>query len=186
MEHAINGLFGNQGEVCNAGSRLLVDQRIAEDFSQRFTALAQKAFVAGDPLDPATTLGAMVNTDQQKRVLEYIDIGRSEGAQVAMGGGVRANRNHGAYLEPTLFTGVNNGMRIAREEVFGPVGAVNPFDTPEEAVQIANDSIYGLSAGIWTGNVGTAHRLAKNIEVGLIWINCFDHGDMTQPWGGCK
>ena len=186
MQYAVNGLFGNQGEVCNAGSRLLVDRRIAEDFSQRFTALAQTAFVAGDPLDPATTLGAMVNTEQQKRVLEYIDIGKGEGAEVAMGGGVPSGWDHGAYVEPTLFTGVNNDMRIAREEIFGPVGAVIPFDTPEEAVQIANDSIYGLAAGIWTGNVGTAHRLARDIEAGVIWVNCFDHGDMTQPWGGYK
>lgn len=186
VQYAVNGLFGNQGEVCNAGSRLLVDRRIAEDFSQRFTELAQTAFVAGDPLDPATTLGAMVNTEQQKRVLEYIDIGKGEGAAVAMGGGVPSGWDHGAYVEPTLFTGVNNDMRIAREEIFGPVGAVIPFDTPEEAVRIANDSIYGLAAGIWTGNVGTAHRLARDIEAGVIWVNCFDHGDMTQPWGGYK
>jgi len=186
VEYAVNGIFGNQGEVCNAGSRLLVDRRIADDFSQRFTALAQQSFTAGDPLDPATTLGSLVNSAQQTRVLDYIDIGRKEGAQVAMGGGVPEQWTGGAYVEPTLFTGVNNDMRIAREEIFGPVGAVIPFDTPQEAVAIANDSIYGLAAGIWTRDVGLAHRMARDVEAGVIWVNCFDHGDMTQPWGGYK
>jgi len=186
VEYAVNGIFGNQGEVCNAGSRLLVDRRIADDFSQRFTALAQQAFQPGDPLDPATTLGSLVNSAQQSRVMDYIDIGRQEGAQLAMGGSVPEQWKHGAYVEPTLFTSVNNDMRIAREEIFGPVGAVIPFDTPEEAVAIANDSIYGLAAGIWTRDVGLAHRMARDVEAGVIWVNCFDHGDMTQPWGGYK
>lgn len=186
VQYAVNGIYGNQGEVCNAGSRLLVQRDIADDFSQRFTTLAQEAYRAGDPLDPATTLGALVNSAQQKRVLDYIDIGRQEGAQVAMGGGVPEQWEHGAYVEPTLFTGVNNDMRIAREEIFGPVCAVIPFDTPADAVRIANDSIYGLAASVWTGNLGTAHRMARDIEAGVIWVNCFDHGDMTQPWGGYK
>ncbi|MDZ7749886.1 MAG: aldehyde dehydrogenase [Halofilum sp. (in: g-proteobacteria)] len=185
-QYAVDGIFANQGEVCNAGSRLLVDRRIADDFTRRFTALAQEAYTPGDPLDPATTLGSLVNTAQQTRVLDYIDIGRREGAQVAMGGGKPERLDHGAFVEPTLFTGVSNEMRIAREEIFGPVGAVIPFDSPEEAVAIANDSIYGLAAGVWTGNIGTAHRMARDIEAGVIWVNCFDHGDMTQPWGGYK
>ncbi len=103
-----------------------------------------------------------------------------------LGGGAPDGFDHGAYVEPTLFAGVANDMRIAREEIFGPVAAVIAFDTPEEAVAIANDSIYGLAASIWTENVNTAHRMARDIEAGVVWINCFDHGDMTQPWGGYK
>ena len=186
VQYAVDGIFANQGQVCSAGSRLLVDRRIADDFAERFTRLAGSAYVPGDPLDPATTLGSMVNREQQTRVLDYIDIGRNEGARVALGGGVPAQWDHGAYVEPTLFTGVDNGMRIAREEIFGPVGAVIPFDTPEEAVRIANDSLYGLAASIWTRDVGLAHRMARDIEAGVIWVNCFDHGDATQPWGGFK
>ena len=186
VQYCVDGIYANQGEVCNAGSRLLVQRDIAAEFSERFTALAQDAYKPGDPLDPDTTLGAMVDSAQQRRVLDYIEIGRTEGAQVAMGGGVPEQWAHGAYVEPTLFTGVRNDMRIAREEIFGPVGAVIPFDTPDEAVAIANDSIYGLAAGIWTTNLSSAHRMARDIESGVVWVNCFDHGDMTQPWGGFK
>lgn len=185
-EYAVNGIFGNQGEVCNAGSRLLVQHEIAEDFTQRFTRIARDAYVPGDPLDPATTLGALVNSAQQKRVLDYIDIGRKEGARVVMGGGVPEMWSHGAYVEPTLFTGADSGMRIAREEIFGPVGTVIPFAAREDAIRMANDSIYGLAAAIWTNDLSSAHCMARDIEAGIIWVNCFDHGDMTQPWGGYK
>ncbi len=184
--YAVDGIFGNQGEVCNAGSRILVERRIADDFVQRFTERARAAYAPGDPLDPATTLGALVNASHQQRVLDYIDIGRREGAEVALGGGEPTGWDHGAFVEPTLLTGVSNDMRVAREEIFGPVGAVIPFDTADEAVAIANDTIFGLAAGIWTSDLGTAHRMARDIEAGVIWVNCYDHGDMTQPWGGFK
>jgi acyl-CoA reductase-like NAD-dependent aldehyde dehydrogenase len=172
--------------MCSAGSRILVDARIHDDFVARFRNRAETRFLIGDPLDPATTMGPLVSRDQQKRVLSYIDIGRDEGARLEVGGGTPAGFDQGCYVEPTLFTGVRNEMRIAKEEIFGPVAAVIPFRSVEEAVTIANDSIYGLAAGIWTSDITTAHKMARDIDAGVIWVNCYDHGDMTQPWGGFK
>lgn len=186
VQSAVDGIFANQGEVCNAGSRLLVQGDIHDDFVERFAALASTAYIPGDPLDPQTTMGAMVDRGQQRRVLDYIDIGQREGATLRLGGGVPDGLEHGAYVAPTLFTGVTNDMRIAREEIFGPVGSVLPFRDADDAVRIANDTIFGLAAGIWTDDLTTAHRMARDVEAGVIWVNCFDHGDMTQPWGGYK
>jgi len=140
----------------------------------------------GDPLDPATTMGPLVTKGQQERVLKYIDIGKKEGAKLAKGGKVPAGLEQGCYVEPTLFTGVDNKMKIAQEEIFGPVGAVIPFKGIDQAIEIANDSIYGLAASIWTKDLNTAIRAARDLESGVVWVNCFDHGDMTQPWGGYK
>lgn len=186
VEYAVSGIYGNQGEVCNAGSRLLVDQAILEEFTAKFREKARTAFVPGDPLDPETTMGPLVTREQQARVLGYVEIGKREGAALDFGGGVPAGLERGAYVEPTLFTGVDNSMRIAREEIFGPVAAILPVRGVDHAVAIANDSIYGLAASIWTSDVTTAHRFARDIEAGVVWINCFDHGDMTSPWGGFK
>ncbi|GIK97288.1 MAG: aldehyde dehydrogenase [Alphaproteobacteria bacterium] len=186
VQYAVNGIYGNQGEVCNAGSRILVDASIHDDFVARFIDRARTSFVPGDPLDPATTMGPLVTREQQKRVLGYIDIARTEGAKLALGGTVPQDLETGCYVAPTLFTEVDNGMRIAREEVFGPVGAVLPFRSIEQAIEIANDSIYGLAASIWTTDVSLAHKAARDIEAGIVWVNCFDHGDMTSIWGGFK
>jgi gamma-glutamyl-gamma-aminobutyraldehyde dehydrogenase len=186
VQFAVNGIYANKGEMCSAGSRLLVDERICDRFVQLFKAKAKASYAPGDPLDPATTMGPLVGKQQQKSVLEYIDVAMREGAKLELGGRAPAGFENGAYLEPTLFTGVNNNMRIAREEVFGPVAAVLPYRTLEDAVAIANDSIFGLAAGIWTSDVATAHKLARDIDAGVIWINCYDLSDMTQPWGGFK
>jgi acyl-CoA reductase-like NAD-dependent aldehyde dehydrogenase len=186
VTYAVNGIYGNQGEVCNAGSRLLVDAKIHDDFIQRFIEKSKTAFVPGDPLDPATTMGPLVTREQQSRVLGYIAKGKEEGARLAMGGNVPEQLQAGSYVAPTLFTGVNNNMTIAREEIFGPVAAVIPIRGIEDAVEIANDTIFGLAASIWTRDVTTAHRVARDVEAGVVWVNCFDHGDMTQPWGGFK
>ncbi|MGF7160210.1 gamma-glutamyl-gamma-aminobutyraldehyde dehydrogenase [Rhodoligotrophos appendicifer] len=186
VTYAINGIFGNQGEVCNAGSRLLVDEKLHDDFVHRFLEKSKTAFTPGDPLDPSTTMGPLVTREQQKRVLGYIDDGVKEGANLALGGDVPETLREGAYVSPTLFTGVNNQMKIAREEIFGPVAAVLPIKDIQQAVEIANDSIYGLAASIWTSDLSTAHKAARDIDAGVVWVNCFDHGDMTQPWGGFK
>ena len=186
VEYAVNGIYGNQGEVCNAGSRLLVHSDIRDEFVARFRDKSKEAFTPGDPLDPSTTMGPMVTKEQQNRVLGYIDVGLKEGAELQFGGNVPSGLEQGYYVSPTLFTGVTNDMRIAREEIFGPVAAVLTFDTADQAVAIANDSIYGLAASMWTKDVSTAHKFARDIEAGIVWVNCFDHGDMTQPWGGYK
>ena len=190
MERAVaaayNGVFANMGEVCNAGSRLLVDRAIHDEFVERFVAAGRDAYVPGDPLDPATNLGPLVTFEAQQRVLGYIESGQREGAALAFGGGVPEHLQKGAYVTPALFTGVDNAMRIAQEEIFGPVAAVIPFDNIEEAIRIANDTIYGLAAGVWTRDLNRAHRLIREIQAGVIWVNCFDEGDMTQPFGGYK
>ena len=185
-QYAINGIFGNQGEVCNAGSRIMVDKSIHDNFVELFLKKSKDMFTPGDPLDPATTMGTLVTKGQQERVLKYIDIGKKEGAKVAKGGKVPAGLEKGCYVEPTLFTGVNNTMQIAQEEIFGPVGAVLPFKSIDDAIDTANDSIYGLAASIWTSDLNTAIRAGRDLESGVVWVNCFDHGDMTQPWGGYK
>jgi acyl-CoA reductase-like NAD-dependent aldehyde dehydrogenase len=183
---AFNGIYANMGEVCNAGSRLLVDRAIYDEFVDRFIAEGQHAYVPGDPLDPLTNLGPLVTREAQHRVLSMVEAGKQAGAQLAFGGTVPGDLQNGAYVTPALFTGVDNSMRIAREEIFGPVAAVIPFDGANEAVSIANDTIYGLAAGIWTRDLGRAHRMIRDIEAGVIWVNCFDEGDMTQPFGGYK
>lgn len=181
---AYNGIYANMGEVCNAGSRLLVEAPIYDEFVARFIAAGQNAYVCGDPLDPATNLGPLVSDEAQQRVLSYVGIGKNEGAELRFGGDVPDI--DGAYVNPTLFTNVNNDMRIAREEIFGPVASIIPFDGIESGIAIANDTIYGLAAGVWTSDLNMAHRLIKEIEAGVIWVNCFDEGDMTQPFGGYK
>lgn len=181
---AVDGIYANMGEVCNAGSRLLVDQAIYAEFVERFVAEGKDAYVAGDPLDPATNLGPLVTDEAQARVLTYIQSGRDEGANLRFGGDTPALQ--GAYVNPTLFTDVDNDMRIAREEIFGPVASILPFDGIDEAVRLANDTIYGLAAGVWTSDLNKAHRLIREIDAGVIWVNCYDEGDMTQPFGGYK
>jgi gamma-glutamyl-gamma-aminobutyraldehyde dehydrogenase len=184
VNYAINGIFGNMGEVCNAGSRLLVDRPIAEAFVARFVELGRDAYRAGDPLDPATNLGPLVTAGHRARVVSYIERGKKEGARVEFGGDAPSLK--GSYVNPTLFSRANNRMTIAREEIFGPVAAVIEVNGLEEAVKVANDSIYGLAASIWTRDLTTAHKAVRDLEAGVIWVNCFDHGDMTQPFGGYK
>jgi acyl-CoA reductase-like NAD-dependent aldehyde dehydrogenase len=183
---AYRGIFSNMGEVCNAGSRLLVDRALCDRFVERFIELGKDAYQPGDPLDPATTLGPLVTREAQQRVLGLIEAGKREGARLQFGGGAPRGMDAGAYVTPTLFTEVRNDMTIARQEIFGPVASVIPFDGVEEALAVANDTIYGLAAGVWTRDIDTAFRLVRGIEAGVIWINSFDEGDMTQPFGGYK
>jgi acyl-CoA reductase-like NAD-dependent aldehyde dehydrogenase len=186
VDTAIAGIYGNQGEVCNAGSRLLVHRKVYGDFVDLFVERSKTRYQPGDPFDPLVQMGPLVTRQHQQRVLNYIERGRSEGAKLALGGNVPKALEAGCYVEPTLFTDVSNNMIIAREEIFGPVAAVLPIESLEEAVGIANDSIYGLASSIWTRDLRTAHKAAQEIEAGIVWVNCFDRGDMTQPWGGYK
>ncbi len=186
VDRAIMGIFDNAGQVCNAGSRLLVHADIHDAFVSRFVARAGELYSPGDPLDPSTSLGPMVTRAHQGDVLRWIEAGKAEGAVLALGGSADASRADGAYVMPTLFTGLTPAMQIGREEVFGPVAALFSFRDEAEAIKLANDSIYGLAASVWTSNVNCAHRMVGALEAGVVWVNCFGDGDMTQPFGGYK
>lgn len=183
---AAMGIFGNQGEVCCAGSRIIVEKRIVPDFLEALSAQAKSGYVPGDPLSEATTMGPLVTREQQKRVLSYIDIGKQAGAVCVLGGGVPEGLEHGAYVAPTIFAGVDNSMTIAREEIFGPVASVIPVSGYDEAIAVANDTNFGLAAGIWTSDLGKAHRFARDVEAGMVYVNSYMNGDMQLPFGGWK
>ncbi|HEY2418694.1 MAG TPA: aldehyde dehydrogenase [Steroidobacteraceae bacterium] len=182
---AAYAIFFNQGEMCSAGSRLLVQESIREPLLEHIARIAH-TMAPGDPLDPATTLGAMVDESQTRRVLEYIDTGSREGARLALGGRRVRGDSGGCYIEPTLFDRVTPAMRIAREEIFGPVLATLSFRDLPEALRIANDVSYGLAAAIWTRDLNTAHRAARALRAGVVYVNCYDADDITVPFGGYK
>ncbi|AUG40411.1 aldehyde dehydrogenase PuuC [Pseudomonas chlororaphis] len=184
-EAAASAIAFNQGEVCTAGSRLLVERSIREQFIPLLVD-AIKAWKPGHALDPDTRVGALVDQRQLDNVLRYIGIGKEQGGQLLAGGARTLESTGGLYVEPTIFDGVTNAMTIAREEIFGPVLSVISFDTEEEALTIANDSIFGLAAGVWTSNLSRAHRFARGLRAGSVWVNQYDGGDMTAPFGGFK
>jgi gamma-glutamyl-gamma-aminobutyraldehyde dehydrogenase len=178
-------MFFNQGESCNAPSRLLVQASIADDFVARVVARAP-AYAPADPLAPDTVMGALVDETQLATVLGYIEAGRREGARCLTGGErVRADTG-GFYVAPTVFDRVHNRMQIAREEIFGPVLSVIRFDSEDEALAIANDSSYGLQAGVWSSDLNRAHRVARRLRAGTVHVNQYDEDDLTVPFGGYK
>lgn len=177
------GLFFNQGEVCAAGTRILVHRSHYERVVEAL-AKAADSQVLGDPLDPGTTMGALINSTHRDRVLAYIERGRAEGARLVAGGGQLEGK--GFFVQPTVFADVSNDSTIAREEIFGPVGAVMPFDDIEEALRLANETEYGLAATIWTRDVSHAHLLARRVRAGAVWVNGWAALDPALPWGGMK
>ena len=178
-------VFFNGGQTCTAGTRLIVEESIRERFVEMVIAQSAK-WMPGDPLDPATTMGPMIDAGQLQTVANYVDVGQAEGASLVAGGKQIMLDSGGSYHEPTIFNDVDNGMRIAREEIFGPVMSVIGFKDAEEAVSIANDSMYGLAGAVWSNNINTAHKVAAAVRVGTMGINNYFGGDMTVPFGGFK
>jgi 4-guanidinobutyraldehyde dehydrogenase / NAD-dependent aldehyde dehydrogenase len=179
------GIFFNQGEMCSAASRLLVHKSIRDDFLERVIA-AGKSMKPGNPLDPATRMGAIVDQPQIDRVTGYIDQARQEGARLKYGGSRVMQETGGFYIEPTVFDQVSPEMTIANEEVFGPVLSCIDFEHEDEALRVANNSAYGLAAAVWTSDITRAHTMARRLRAGSVWINYYDAGDMTAPFGGFK
>jgi aminomuconate-semialdehyde/2-hydroxymuconate-6-semialdehyde dehydrogenase len=182
---SIRAIYANQGEVCLAGSRLLVEDVIYDRFVADFIDRAGKLKI-GNPLEEDTDLGPVVSADHLKRVRGYLDIAQSEGARIAYGGGTPAGWAKGNFLEPTVIVDVANKMRCAQEEIFGPVVTVIRFKGEEEAIRIANDSKYGLAGVVWTNDLRRAHRVAQSIDAGTIWVNCWFVRDLRVPFGGMK
>jgi acyl-CoA reductase-like NAD-dependent aldehyde dehydrogenase len=182
---ASTGIFYGKGEVCAAGSRILVERTVYDEFVEGFGARAAKMTV-GDPMDPGTRIGAIVSERQLERVMGYVEAGRSEGARLVTGGERTQVEGRGNFVTATVFADVDPAMTIAREEIFGPVAAVIPFDDLDDAVAKANQTIYGLAAGIWTRDVGKAHRLARELQAGTVWINTYNQYDSGSPFGGYK
>jgi acyl-CoA reductase-like NAD-dependent aldehyde dehydrogenase len=179
------GIFYNSGQTCNAGSRLIVHRSVREELVARIADLGRQ-LAPGEPLDPATRLGAIVDERQLEKVLGYVALGRSEGAAIVAGGERAREETGGFYVPPTILDGVSNSWRVARDEIFGPVLTVTEFDDEADGLQIANDTPFGLAAGIWTRDLKKAHRLARSIRAGTVWVNTFDTADITVPFGGFK
>ena len=174
----------NQGEVCTCQSRLLVQEDIYDKFMDKVVQRTE-AIVTGDPLDPNTMMGAQVSRSQHDRIMEYINIGVSEGAKVLTGGSVNDVNTGGYYIKPTILGGTND-MRVFQEEIFGPVMGATTFKTAEEAIAIANDTEYGLGAGVWTRDVHQAYQVPRAIEAGRVWVNCYHVYPAHAPFGGYK
>jgi (Z)-2-((N-methylformamido)methylene)-5-hydroxybutyrolactone dehydrogenase len=184
---AVSGIFAATGQTCIAGSRLLLQDSIHDAFVEKLLALARTAKM-GDPLSMETQVGPVTTRPQYDKVLSYIDVGRKEGAQLRLGGGpaTRPECGKGWFVEPTIFTGVDNKMRIAQEEIFGPVLSILRFKDEDEAVRIANDVRFGLGAGVWTRDIGRAIRMSERIQAGTVWVNTYRAVSYMSPFGGYK
>jgi gamma-glutamyl-gamma-aminobutyraldehyde dehydrogenase/4-guanidinobutyraldehyde dehydrogenase/NAD-dependent aldehyde dehydrogenase len=185
VEAAVGSIFFNQGESCNAPSRLFVEDSIRERFLEKALALVPQ-YEPGNPLDKATVMGAVVDQTQLNTVMRYIEAGKSEGAALLAGGETAEPVAGGCYVRPTIFAGVKNDMTIAREEIFGPVLSVLGFSDVADVVQQANQTIYGLQAGVWTRDINKAHGVARALRAGTVHVNQYDEDDITVPFGGFK
>ncbi len=186
VKGAINGIFYGKGEVCNAGSRLFVESKVKDEFLEKLVGRAKKMQPA-DPLDPKTRLGAIVSQEQMQTVLGYIETGKKEGAQLIAGGNrVSVDGGKGFFVEPTIFADVKNEMKIAQEEIFGPVLATLSFDDVDEVIRLANQNPYGLAAAVWTRDVQKAHLVSRQLRAGTVWINTYGLMDASLPFGGYK
>lgn len=183
VKYAAQGIFFNHGQTCCAGSRLYVQRGIYDAFMERFVNVAKKIQV-GDPFNQNTFQGPQVSQTQYDRIMNYIECGKQEGAQVITGG-ARSGKN-GFFIEPTIFAGGKKGMKIVEEEIFGPVIVAAVFDTEEEVIKLANDNVYGLSAGVFTQNITKGHRVANKLHAGTVWVNCFNELHSQVPFGGYK
>jgi aldehyde dehydrogenase (NAD+) len=185
VQSAFWGIFWNKGEVCVAGSRLLVERPIYEEVVERLTKLANAA-VLGDPLDPKTQIGPIATKSEYDKILTYIESGKQSSATLVAGGGTRKVNGKGLFIEPTLFANATNDLKISREEIFGPVLPIIPFEGEEEAIRLANDTTYGLASGIQTGDLRRALRLADKIKAGTVWLNTWHKYHPNAPFGGYK
>ena len=183
VKAASAGIFFNTGQVCSAGSRILVHESIHDEVVERLAARARSIRV-GDPKDAGVGMGPLVSAVQMKRVLDYIDVGLQEGAAMVAGG--RHEGGTGYFVSPTVFAGVRHEMRISQEEIFGPVAVVVPFKDEEDAIRIANGTVYSLAAGVWSADIGRVHRFARRLKAGTVWINTFGPTDVRLPWGGAR
>lgn len=182
---AVGSIFFNQGESCNAPSRLLVQGSIMDVFLEKALALVPH-YAPANPLLQDTVMGALVDHTQMATVLGYINTGKAQGAKLLAGGEQALSETGGCYVQPTIFAGVTNDMTIAREEIFGPVLSVLSFEDAAQAVQIANQTVYGLQAGVWTADINTAHSVARALRAGTVHVNQYDEDDITVPFGGYK
>jgi len=186
VKGAINGIFYGKGEVCNAGSRLFVENKVRDEFLEKLVGRAKKMQPA-DPLDPKTRLGAIVSQEQMQTVLSYVEAGKKEGAKLIAGGNrVSVDGGKGFFLEPTIFGEVTNDMKIAQEEIFGPVLATLSFDDVDQVIDLANRNQYGLAAAVWTRDVKKAHNVSRQLRAGTVWINTYGLMDAALPFGGYK
>jgi aldehyde dehydrogenase (NAD+) len=186
VKGAINGIFYGKGEVCNAGSRLFVETKVQDEFVEKMVGRAKKMQPA-DPLDPKTRMGAIVSQEQMQTVLSYIESGKKEGAKLVAGGNrVSVDGSKGFFIEPTIFGGVNNDMKIAQEEIFGPVLATLTFDNVDQVIDLANRNQYGLAAAVWTRDIKKAHAVSRQLRAGTVWINTYGLMDAALPFGGYK
>jgi len=187
VKGVVSGIFAATGQTCIAGSRALIHRSIHNEFVDKLVALGETARM-GDPLLDTTQVGPITTRPQFKKVLDYIEVAKNEGASCVLGGGkaTRPECGEGWFVEPTVFTEVKPEMRIAQEEVFGPVLSVITFDDQEEAIEIANNTQYGLAAGVWTQSIGTAFTMAERLEAGTVWVNTYRATSYLSPFGGYK